>query len=244
MSKKTHFGYQQVNEEEKASKVSGVFDSVARKYDLMNDLMSLGIHRLWKKFTLKTARISDDAKVLDVAGGTGDLAKGWLQKVGDRGEVWLTDINESMLSVGRDRLLNEGYILPVAVCDAEALTFPDNYFDLVSVAFGLRNMTHKETALKEMYRVLKPGGQLLILEFSKIYPFLQKPYDIYSFTLLPQLGRLVAQDADSYQYLVESIRMHPDQEALKNMLLAAGFDEADYYNLSAGIVALHQANKY
>ncbi|QRN41347.1 MAG: bifunctional demethylmenaquinone methyltransferase/2-methoxy-6-polyprenyl-1,4-benzoquinol methylase UbiE [Neisseriaceae bacterium] len=244
MSKKTHFGYQQVDESQKSEKVAKVFHSVAKKYDIMNDIMSMGIHRIWKQFTLTTARIHKGNKVLDIAGGTGDLASGWLKRVGKTGEVWLTDINSSMLTVGRDRLLNKGHIIPVAVCDAEKLPFSDNYFDLVSVAFGLRNMTHKDIALKEMYRVLKPGGQLLVLEFSKVYQPLSKPYDFYSFNFLPKFGRLIANDADSYQYLVESIRMHPDQETLKEMILSAGFDRVDYNNLTAGIAALHKGDKF
>ncbi|MBN3859490.1 bifunctional demethylmenaquinone methyltransferase/2-methoxy-6-polyprenyl-1,4-benzoquinol methylase UbiE [Neisseriaceae bacterium PsAf] len=244
MSEKTHFGYQQVDESQKSEKVAEVFHSVAKKYDIMNDVMSMGIHRVWKQFTFATARIQKGDKVLDIAGGTGDLARGWLKRVGETGEVWLTDINSSMLSVGRDRLLNEGNVIPVAVCDAEKLPFPDNYFDLVSVAFGLRNMTHKDIALKEMYRVLKPGGQLLVLEFSKIYEPLSKPYDFYSFNFLPKFGQLIANDADSYQYLVESIRMHPDQETLKQMMLDAGFDRVDYNNLTAGVAALHKGNKF
>lgn len=243
MSEKTHFGYQTVDEAQKAEKVADVFHSVAKKYDIMNDVMSLGLHRIWKSFTLNTARIKSGAKVLDIAGGTGDLARGWARRAGKDGEVWLTDINSSMLTVGRDRLLNDGMMLPVAQCDAEKLPFPDNYFDLVSVAFGLRNMTHKESALKEMQRVLKPGGQLLVLEFSKVYEPLQGAYDFYSFKFLPLFGKLIAKDADSYQYLAESIRMHPDQETLKQMMHEAGFAEVDYHNMSAGVVALHKATK-
>ena len=242
-NKQTHFGFQTVNESEKAGKVAAVFHSVAKNYDIMNDVMSGGLHRVWKHFTINTARIFKGGKVLDIAGGTGDLSRGWAKRVGKTGEVWLTDINSSMLTVGRDRLLNEGLILPVAVCDAEKLPFPDNYFDLVSVSFGLRNMTHKDEALREMYRVLKPGGQLLVLEFSKIYEPLKPVYDLYSFKLLPIMGKLIAKDADSYQYLAESIRMHPDQETLKQMMLDAGFDQVDYHNLSAGIVALHKGTK-
>ena len=242
--KQTHFGYQTVRESEKAGRVAEVFHSVAKNYDLMNDVMSGGLHRLWKQFAIHTARLRRGGKVLDIAGGTGDLARGWANRVGTEGEVWLTDINSSMLAVGRDRLLNEGTILPVAVCDAEKLPFPDNYFDLVSVSFGLRNMTHKDTALREMYRVLKPGGTLLVLEFSKVYKPLAPAYDLYSFKLLPLMGKLIAKDADSYRYLAESIRMHPDQETLKQMMLEAGFDKADYYNLTAGVVALHKGVKY
>lgn len=243
MSNKTHFGYQTVEESQKEAKVADVFHSVAKKYDIMNDVMSFGMHRLWKSFTLNTARIRAGNKVLDIAGGTGDLARGWAKRVGKTGEVWLTDINSSMLTVGRDRLLNEGSILPVALCDAEKLPFPNDYFDLVSVAFGLRNMTHKETALAEMHRVLKPGGQLLVLEFSKVYEPLSGAYDFYSFKFLPKFGQLIAKDSDSYQYLAESIRMHPDQESLKQMMLDAGFANVDYHNMSAGVVALHKGMK-
>ena len=238
--KQTHFGYQTVNESEKAGRVAQVFHSVAKNYDLMNDVMSGGLHRLWKHFTINTAYVPAGGKVLDIAGGTGDLSRGWAKKVGRDGEVWLTDINSSMLGVGRDRLLNEGLVLPVAVCDAEKLPFPDDYFDLVSVSFGLRNMTHKDIALQEMRRVLKPGGTLLVLEFSKT---LEPAYDLYSFKLLPLMGRLIAKDADSYQYLAESIRMHPDQETLKQMMLDAGFSRVDYQNLTAGVVALHKGVK-
>ena len=241
---KTHFGFKTVDESEKANKVAEVFHSVAKNYDIMNDVMSGGLHRVWKHFTINTARVPKGGKVLDIAGGTGDLSRGWAKCVGKTGEVWLTDINSSMLTVGRDRLLNEGLILPVAVCDAEKLPFADNYFDLVSVSFGLRNMTHKEIALSEMYRVLKPGGTLLVLEFSKIYKPLEPVYDLYSFKLLPLMGKLIAKDADSYQYLAESIRMHPDQETLKQMMLDVGFDRVDYHNLSAGIVALHKGVKF
>lgn len=240
---KTHFGYQTVNESEKAGKVAEVFHSVAKNYDIMNDVMSAGLHRVWKHFTINTARLRKGDKVLDIAGGTGDLSRGWAKRVGKEGEVWLTDINSSMLTVGRDRLLNEGTILPVALADAEKLPFPSNYFNLVSVAFGLRNMTHKDQALKEMYRVLKPGGTLLVLEFSKVYAPLAPAYDLYSFKLLPLMGKVIAKDADSYQYLAESIRMHPDQETLKNMMEEAGFDIVDYHNLTAGVVALHKGIK-
>ncbi len=242
--KQTHFGYQTVNESEKAAKVAEVFHSVAKKYDIMNDVMSGGLHRVWKHFTITTARVPKGGKVLDIAGGTGDLSRGWAKRVGAEGEVWLTDINSSMLGVGRDRLLNEGLLLPVAVCDAEKLPFPSNYFDLVSVSFGLRNMTHKDAALREMYRVLKPGGSLLVLEFSKPAKMLAPAYDLYSFKLLPLMGKLIAKDADSYQYLAESIRMHPDQETLKQMMLDAGFDSVDYHNMSGGIVALHKGVKF
>ncbi|QMT41004.1 bifunctional demethylmenaquinone methyltransferase/2-methoxy-6-polyprenyl-1,4-benzoquinol methylase UbiE [Neisseria shayeganii] len=242
--KQTHFGYQTVQESEKAGKVAEVFHSVAKNYDIMNDVMSGGLHRVWKQFTIHTARLPKGGKVLDIAGGTGDLSRGWAKRVGKSGEVWLTDINSSMLGVGRDRLLNEGLVLPVAVCDAEKLPFPDHYFDLVSVSFGLRNMTHKDIALREMYRVLKPGGTLLVLEFSKVAKPLAPTYDLYSFKLLPLMGKLIAKDADSYQYLAESIRMHPDQETLKQMMLDAGFDSVDYHNMTAGVVALHKGVKY
>lgn len=242
--KQTHFGFQTVNESEKAHKVAEVFHSVAKNYDIMNDVMSGGLHRAWKAFTLNTAYVPKGGKVLDIAGGTGDLSLGWAKRVGKTGEVWLTDINSSMLSVGRDRLLNKGIILPVAVCDAEKLPFADNYFDLVSVSFGLRNMTHKDIALAEMYRVLKPGGRLLVLEFSKIYEPLSAAYDFYSFKFLPMMGKWIAKDADSYQYLAESIRMHPNQETLKQMMLDVGFEQVDYHNLTAGVVALHKGVKY
>lgn len=244
MENTTHFGYQTVPEAEKAAKVADVFHSVAARYDLMNDVMSMGLHRLWKQFTITTSGVRSGNRVLDVAGGTADLARAWLKKVGPTGEVWLTDINNSMLTVGRDRLLNEGRIIPIAQCDAEQLPFPDAYFDCVSVAFGLRNMTHKDRALAEMYRVLRPGGRLLVLEFSKVSKPLTPLYDVYSFRLLPLMGKLIAKDADSYQYLAESIRMHPDQETLKTMLLDAGFDTANYHNLTGGIVALHKAFKF
>ena len=235
----THFGFQTVAEEEKAGKVAEVFHSVAAKYDVMNDLMSAGLHRVWKAFTIAQAGIRPGFKVLDIAGGTGDLARAFAKKAGPSGEVWLTDINESMLREGRNRLLNEGMLLPTMLCDAEKLPFPDNYFDRVSVAFGLRNMTHKDQALAEMRRVLKPGGKLLVLEFSKVAAPLQKPYDIYSFKVLPWLGKKIANDADSYRYLAESIRMHPDQETLKSMMQDVGFDRVDYFNLTAGVAALH-----
>lgn len=235
----THFGFQTVAEADKAGKVADVFHSVAAKYDVMNDLMSAGLHRVWKAFTIAQAGIRPGFKVLDIAGGTGDLARAFAKKAGPSGEVWLTDINESMLREGRNRLLNEGMLLPTMLCDAEKLPFPDNYFDRVSVAFGLRNMTHKDQALAEMRRVLKPGGKLLVLEFSKVAAPLQKPYDIYSFKVLPWLGKKIANDADSYRYLAESIRMHPDQETLKTMMQDAGLDRVDYFNLTAGVAALH-----
>ncbi|HJU70771.1 MAG TPA: bifunctional demethylmenaquinone methyltransferase/2-methoxy-6-polyprenyl-1,4-benzoquinol methylase UbiE, partial [Paucimonas sp.] len=229
--------------EEKAHKVAEVFHSVASKYDVMNDLMSGGLHRLWKTFTIAQAGIRPGFKVLDIAGGTGDLARAFAKKAGPGGEVWLTDINESMLRVGRDRLLNHGLATPALLCDAEKLPFPDNYFDRVSVAFGLRNMTHKNVALSEMRRVLKPGGKLLVLEFSKVWEPLQKPYDVYSFSVLPWLGKRIANDAESYRYLAESIRMHPDQETLKTMMQDAGLERVEYFNLTAGVAALHTGIK-
>lgn len=241
---KTHFGYQTVDEDEKAGRVAGVFHSVAKNYDVMNDVMSGGLHRIWKHFTITTAPVRKGDKVLDIAGGSGDLSRGWARRVGRIGEVWLTDINSSMLTVGRDRLLNEGLALPVALCDAEKLPFPDNYFNLVSVSFGLRNMTHKEVALAEMYRVLQPGGTLLVLEFSHVFKPLKPVYDLYSFKMLPLMGKLIAKDADSYQYLAESIRMHPDQETLRKMMLDVGFDSVNYHNLTAGVVALHKGVKF
>jgi len=240
----THFGYQTVAEEEKAKRVAGVFSSVAQKYDVMNDLMSAGLHRLWKKFTIEIANVRPGQRVLDVAGGTADLSAAFARRVGKDGQVWLTDINNAMLGVGRDRLLDQGIIAPVAQCDAEKLPFPDNYFDVVTVAFGLRNMTHKDVALAEMRRVLRPGGRLLVLEFSKVWAPLEKPYDFYSFKVLPWLGDKVAGDAESYRYLAESIRMHPDQETLKAMMERAGLERVDYFNLTAGVVALHRGYKY
>ena len=243
MNGKTHFGYEQVDEGEKARKVADVFDSVAPKYDLMNDLMSAGMHRAWKAFTVAIAGIRTGERVLDVATGSGDLARVFAQRAGAGGEVWITDINRSMLERGRDRLLNEGHALPLAQCDAEHLPFPSDYFDCVSVAFGLRNMTRKDAALAEMCRVLRPGGRLLVLEFSRVWQPLKRAYDWYSFSVLPWLGAKIAGDADSYRYLAESIRMHPDQEQLKTMMEQAGFGRAEYFNLSAGVVALHRGFK-
>lgn len=236
---KTHFGFQTVDEKEKAQRVRGVFDSVAGKYDLMNDLMSAGLHRAWKAYTVMVANLREGDRVLDIAGGTGDLSRAFARKVGTSGMVVHTDINEAMLRTGRERLTNEGLILPTLVCDAEQLPFHDASFDLVSVAFGLRNMTHKDYALREMCRVLRPGGRLLVLEFSKIARPLEKLYDWYSFNILPKMGSLVAGDEASYRYLAESIRMHPDQEALKTLMQQSGFGHVDYHNMSAGIVALH-----
>ena len=235
----THFGYKSVDESEKAKHVRGVFDSVAPKYDLMNDLMSMGMHRAWKAFTVLVADLHEGDQALDIAGGTGDLALAFSKKVGRSGCVVHTDINEAMLRTGRDRLLDAGVSLPTLVCDAEKLPFPSNHFDVVSVAFGLRNMTHKEVALAEMNRVLKPGGKLLVLEFSKVAPPLEKIYDWYSFKILPKLGQLVAGDDASYRYLAESIRMHPGQEELKSLMKNNGFGHVDYHNMSAGLVALH-----
>jgi demethylmenaquinone methyltransferase / 2-methoxy-6-polyprenyl-1,4-benzoquinol methylase len=235
----THFGFKTVDETAKAQHVRGVFDSVASKYDVMNDLMSAGLHRVWKAYTVQVANLKPGDQVLDIAGGTGDLALAFSKKVGSKGRVVHTDINEAMLSTGRDRLLNLGVVLPTLVCDAEKLPFPDGHFDLVSVAFGLRNMTHKDLALKEMCRVLKPGGKLLVLEFSKVAQPLQKIYDWYSFNILPPLGKLVAGDDRSYRYLAESIRMHPDAETLKTLMKSSGFGHVDFHNLSAGVVALH-----
>lgn len=235
----THFGFQSVDEGEKARHVRSVFDSVAPKYDLMNDLMSGGLHRVWKAYTLAVANLQPGDKALDIAGGTGDLALAFSKKVGKTGQVVHTDINEAMLSTGRNRLLDLGKVLPTVVCDAENLPFPSQYFDLVSVAFGLRNMTHKDIALAEMHRVLKPGGKLLVLEFSKVAPPLEKMYDWYSFKVLPQLGKWVAGDDASYRYLAESIRMHPSQAELKAMMHKGGFGHVDYHNLTAGVAALH-----
>jgi demethylmenaquinone methyltransferase/2-methoxy-6-polyprenyl-1,4-benzoquinol methylase len=239
----THFGYQTVSEDEKTHKVREVFHSVARRYDLMNDVMSGGLHRLWKRFTIDVSGVKAGDRVLDIAGGTGDLSRLFSKRVGSSGELVLTDINAAMLGIGRDRLLDEGIAVPAVQCDAEKLPFPDNHFDCVCVAFGLRNMTHKELALREMQRVLKPGGRLLVLEFSQVWKPLAPLYDAYSFKLLPLMGKLLAKDAESYQYLAESIRMHPDQETLRQMMLEAGLARVDFYNLAAGIVALHKGWK-
>jgi demethylmenaquinone methyltransferase / 2-methoxy-6-polyprenyl-1,4-benzoquinol methylase len=235
----THFGFENVDESEKARRVRGVFDSVATRYDLMNDLMSMGLHRAWKAYTVMVANVGEGSRVLDIAGGTGDLALAFAKKVGASGQVVHTDINEAMLRTGRDRLLDAGVSLPTMVCDAEKLPFPDNHFDVVTVAFGLRNMTHKDTALKEMNRVLKPHGKLLVLEFSKVAKPLQKAYDWYSFKVLPRLGKAVAGDDASYRYLAESIRMHPAQEELKTLMKEGGFGHVDYHNMTGGVVALH-----
>jgi demethylmenaquinone methyltransferase/2-methoxy-6-polyprenyl-1,4-benzoquinol methylase len=239
-SSTTHFGFQSVDAADKARKVADVFHSVASRYDVMNDLMSGGMHRIWKAFTIGRAAVRPGMKVLDIAGGTGDLARAFAKAAGPTGEVWLTDINESMLRVGRDRLTDHGQIIPCAVCDAERLPFPDQHFDRVTVAFGLRNMTDKDRALSEMRRVLKPGGKLLVLEFSRIAKPLAPAYDWYSFNILPWLGKKVAKDEASYRYLAESIRMHPDQETLAGMMRVAGLSNVQHFNLTAGVVALHE----
>jgi demethylmenaquinone methyltransferase/2-methoxy-6-polyprenyl-1,4-benzoquinol methylase len=240
----TDFGFQRVPEGEKARRVAGVFESVAPRYDLMNDLMSLGLHRAWKAFAVAMSGVRAGDRALDVAGGSGDLARALARRVGPTGEVWLSDVNRAMLRAGRDRLLDDGIILPLAQCDAERLPFRDASFDCVTVAFGLRNMTRKEAALAEMRRVLKPGGRLLVLEFSKVWKPLEKAYDWYSFSVLPWLGRRVAQDEGAYRYLAESIRTHPDQEALRSLMERAGLEDVEYFNLAAGIVALHRGMRY
>ena len=243
MTKTTDFGFEDVDEDRKAARVADVFSSVADRYDLMNDLMSAGLHRLWKRFAAQLSGVVEGARVLDVAGGTGDVARLLARRAGQKGQVWLTDVNADMLVRGRDRLIDAGHALPAVRCDAEKLPFPPDYFDCVSVAFGLRNMTHKDAALKEMLRVLRPGGRLLVLEFSQVWKPLKPLYDAYSFGVLPRLGKLVANDADSYRYLAESIRRHPSQTELAAMLGSAGFDRVDYFNLSAGVVALHRGFK-
>jgi demethylmenaquinone methyltransferase/2-methoxy-6-polyprenyl-1,4-benzoquinol methylase len=239
----THFGFQTVDEADKARKVRGVFDSVAARYDLMNDVMSMGMHRAWKAYTVAVAQVKPGHRVLDIAGGTGDMAKAFARQAGPEGVVVHTDINETMLRTGRDRLLDVGLALPTITCDAERLPFRSASFDRVCVAFGLRNMTHKDVALAEMCRVLKPGGRLLVLEFSKVAQPLRRPYDWYSMNVLPLMGKLIAKDADSYRYLAESIRMHPDQDTLKGMMKTAGFGHVDVHNLTAGVVALHAGIK-
>jgi demethylmenaquinone methyltransferase / 2-methoxy-6-polyprenyl-1,4-benzoquinol methylase len=244
MPKTTDFGFQKVAEDEKARKVAEVFDSVATRYDLMNDLMSAGLHRLWKRFAVEQSLTRPGERVLDVAGGTGDLTRLFAQRVGPTGSVIITDINGPMLRRGRDRLLDAGLIVPAVQCDAEKLPFPDQHFDCVSVAFGLRNMTHKDAALAEMRRVLRPGGRLLVLEFSRVWQPLAPLYDAYSFRVLPRLGKLVTNDADSYRYLAESIRMHPDQQTLKQMMEHAGLERVEYFNLAAGVVALHRGIRF
>jgi len=245
-SDKTHFGYQQVNVSEKAGKVADVFHSVANKYDVMNDLMSLGIHRLWKRYTIEMSSVRPGQRVLDIAGGTGDLAGKFASLLGEQGEVVLADINASMLAQGRERMIDEGHLGNVRYvqANAECLPFPDNYFDCITIAFGLRNVTHMDAALASMFRILKPGGRVLVLEFSKpTAPGLKPLYDTYSFKVLPLLGKLVARDSASYRYLAESIRMHPDQETLKQKMQDAGFERCEYFNLSGGIVALHRGFK-
>jgi len=242
----THFGYKTVDAKDKVKLVAGVFHSVAAKYDLMNDLMSGGVHRLWKRFTIELSGVRPGNKVLDIAGGTGDLTAKFSRIVGRDGKVVLADINDSMLKVGRDKLIDKGIVgnVEYVQANAECLPFPDNYFDCVSIAFGLRNVTDKDAALRSMLRVLKPGGRLLILEFSKPQSaVLGKLYDTYSFTALPVLGKLIANDADSYRYLAESIRMHPDQDTLKQMMETAGFARAEYFNMTGGVVALHRGLK-
>jgi demethylmenaquinone methyltransferase/2-methoxy-6-polyprenyl-1,4-benzoquinol methylase len=240
MTEKTHFGYEQVPPKEKARRVRGVFDSVADKYDLMNDLMSVGLHRMWKRFTIEMSGLRSGARVLDIAGGTADITRLFAERVGPTGAVVLTDVNAAMLSAGRDRMLNEGRIVPAVQCNAEALPFPSRSFDCVCVAFGLRNVTRKEVALAEMHRVLKPGGVALILEFSRVAEPLRTAYDWYSFNVLPRLGKLIVGDEASYRYLAESIRMHPDQGELKDMMQGAGFERVQWFNLTAGVVALHR----
>lgn len=236
----THFGYETVDEADKARRVAGVFDAVAPGYDVMNDLMSAGLHRLWKRFAADACLARPGQHVLDVAGGTGDMTRLLLDRVGPGGRVWLTDINGPMLAAGRDRLVDAGRVVPVARCDAERLPFPARIFDCVCVAFGLRNMTHKAHALGEFRRVLRPGGRLVVLEFSKVRPSLARAYDAYSFAVLPALGRLVAGNADAYRYLAESIRMHPDQSTLGAMFEAAGFEGVEWFNLTGGVVAVHR----
>ncbi len=242
----THFGFEQVKTAEKSKRVAEVFHSVAAKYDLMNDLMSAGIHRLWKRFTLESSAIRPGQRVLDIAGGTGDLAAKFSKLVGSEGSVVLADINSSMLRVGRDKLIDQGLgsNIRYVQADAQKLPFPDNHFDCITIAFGLRNVTDKDEALRSMHRILKPGGRLLVLEFSKPQnSLLEKAYDTYSFRVLPLMGKLVVNDSDSYRYLAESIRMHPDQSALKTMMLDAGFAKCDFYNMTGGVVALHKGVK-
>ena len=241
--KTTHFGYQQVPEEEKARRVGEVFRSVAPSYDVMNDLMSLGLHRVWKRFTLEMSGVREGSRVLDVASGSGDLAAAFAKRAGPTGQVWMTDINAAMLSVGRDKMIDTGVFAPLALCDAEKLPFAPETFDCVSVAFGLRNMTRKDAALAEMARVTRPGGRVLVLEFSRPWKPLSRAYDAYSFNVLPALGKYIAKDEAAYRYLAESIRMHPDQETLKSMMETAGLERVDYFNLTAGVVALHRGYK-
>ncbi len=244
MTKATDFGFTQVDEEAKAGKVAEVFHSVANRYDVMNDFMSGGLHRLWKRFAVRLTALKPWERLLDLAGGSGDLVRLFAEVAGPEGELWLTDINPSMLTVGRDRLINAGILCPALLCDAEKLPFPSNYFDVVTCAFGLRNMTHKDRALAEMQRVLRPGGRAVILEFSKVWGPLKPAYDAYSFNVLPVLGKYVARDEASYRYLAESIRMHPDQETLKQMMTEAGLAKAEYFNLTGGVVAVHRGFKF
>lgn len=243
----THFGFRTVNKDEKVGMVANVFHSVAAKYDIMNDVMSMGIHRIWKRFTIDCSGVRPGHRVLDLAGGTGDLTAKFSRIVGEKGQVVLADINNSMLNVGRDKLRDLGIVGNVnyVQANAEELPFPDNYFDCITIGFGLRNVTDKDKALRSMYRVLKPGGRLLVLEFSKpVVEPLSKVYDAYSFHLLPKMGEIIANDAESYRYLAESIRMHPDQDTLKGMMEAAGFEQTKYFNLTGGIVALHRGYKF
>ena len=244
MSKTTDFGFSKVNEDAKAGKVADVFDSVAKRYDVMNDFMSAGLHRVWKRFTVRLAALRRNEKLLDLAGGSGDLVRLFSKTSGAQSEMWLTDINASMLTVGRDRLFNAGLLCPALLCDAEKLPFPSNYFDVVTCAFGLRNMTHKDRALAEMHRVLRPGGRAIVLEFSKVWKPLKPAYDANSLNVLPVLGKYIARDEASYRYLAESIRLHPDQETLKTMMGEAGLAKVEYFNLSAGIVAVHRGFKF
>ena len=244
MTQRTDFGFSEVDENAKAGKVADVFHSVANRYDVMNDFMSAGMHRLWKRFTVRLAALKPNERLLDLAGGSGDLVKLFSKNIGAQGEMWLTDINASMLMVGRDRLLDAGVLCPALLCDAEKLPFPSNYFDIVTCAFGLRNMTHKDRALAEMRRVLRPGGRAIVLEFSKVWEPLRPVYDAYSFNVLPVLGKYVARDEASYRYLAESIRMHPDQETLKAMMVEAGLAKVDYFNLTAGVAAVHRGFKF
>ena len=242
----THFGYEQVKTADKSERVAEVFHSVAAKYDVMNDLMSGGVHRLWKRFTIESSAVRPGHRILDIAGGTGDLTAKFSKLVGKEGSVILADINSSMLNVGRDKLLNNGLAgnIQFVQADAQKLPFPDNYFDCITIAFGLRNVTDKDEALRSMHRILKPGGRLLVLEFSKPQnTLLEKAYNTYSFRILPAMGKLIANDSESYRYLAESIRMHPDQETLKGMVLDAGFSKCDYYNMTGGVVALHKGLK-
>ncbi|GGI88014.1 bifunctional demethylmenaquinone methyltransferase/2-methoxy-6-polyprenyl-1,4-benzoquinol methylase UbiE [Shewanella gelidii] len=246
-STSTHFGYKTVEQEKKADLVADVFHSVAAKYDIMNDVMSFGVHRLWKRLTIETAGARPGMKVLDLAGGTGDLTAKFSQLVGDKGEVVLADINDSMLKVGRAKLRDRGIVSNVKYvqANAEALPFPDNHFDIITIAFGLRNVTDKDAALRSMRRVLKPGGKLLVLEFSKPqHEIMRKVYDTYSFKIIPKMGQLITQDADSYEYLAESIRVHPDQETLKQMMIDAGLEQVEYTNMTDGVVALHKGYKF